>query len=178
MYYDFTFYYLLSSAAFPLLISLGKIYLFQDKVNDAIVCLEEALEIKKSKLPNNHMSLAETLHLLGSLHIKKGNYATAISYLTSALVLYRGRRSCEIMKSDVLDLLGSAYSKEGKYSNAILSYEHSLKIKKAVVGQDTVPCANVLMEIGRLRSFNNDDDGALTAFKQGDIRFYYILLLL
>ncbi len=120
------------------------------------------------------MSLAETLHLLGSLYNKKGTYAPAIPLLNSALVAYRGRRDCEIMKSDVLDLLGSAYAKIGDTDNAILSYEHSLKIKQSVVGVETIPCANVLMEIGKLKYLNNDDDGALAAFKEGDHWLYFI----
>ena len=133
-----------------------------------------ALEIKKFKLSDKHMSLAETLHLLGSLYIKKGTCAPAIPLLNSALVAYRGRRDCEILKSDVLDLLGSAYAKIGDPDDAILSFEHSLKIKQSVVGEDTIPCANVLMEIGRLRALNNDDDGALAAFKEGDYSLYSI----
>lgn len=119
-------------------------------------------------LPDNHMSLAETLHLMGSLYIKKGTCAPAIPLLNSALIAYRGRVDCEIMKSDVLDLLGCAYETIGDTDDAILSYEHSLMIKKSVVGEETIPCANVLMEIGRLKSLKKDDDGALAAFKEGD----------
>lgn len=121
------------------------------------------------------MSLAETLHLLGSLYIKKGTCALAIPLLNSALIAYRGRLDCEIMKSDVLDLLGSAYTKIGDTDDAILSYEHSLKIKKSVVGEGTIPCANVLMEIGRLKSLKKDDDGALAAFKEGDKCRFHLL---
>lgn len=148
---------------------MGKIFFHQHKVNHAIACLEEALEIKKCKLSDKHMSLAETRHLLGSLYIKIGDFAPVIPLLLSALVAYRGSQDCDILKSDVLDLLGSAYTKTGDIDHAILSYEHSLKIKNVVVGTDTSPCSNVLMEIGRLKSLRNDMDGALIAFKEGDL---------
>ena len=147
---------------------MGKIFFHQQKVNHAIACLEEALEIKKCKLPDKHMSLAETRHLLGSLYIKRGDFAPAIPLLLSALVAHRGSQDCDVLKSDVLDLLGSAYAKTGDIDHAILSYEHSLKIKNVVVGTDTSPCSNVLMEIGKLKSLRNDMDGALIAFKEGD----------
>ena len=148
--------------------SLGKIYFFQNKVDDAITYLEEALKIKKSKLPEMHMSVAESLHLLGTLYVQKGTCAPAIPLLNSALVAYRGKKDCEIIKSDVLDLLGHAYAKIGDTDDAFLSYEHSLKIKQSIVGKETIPCANVLLEIGRLKSLKNDYDGALAAFKEGE----------
>ncbi len=149
----------------------GKDFFHQHKFNHAIACLEEALEIKKSKLTDKHMSLAETRHLLGSLYMKRGDFALVIPLLMSALVAYRGRQDCDVLKSDVLDLLGNAYVKTGDIDNAILSYEHSLKIKKIVVGTDSSPCSIVLMEIGRLKSLNNDVDGALVVFKEGDCFF-------
>ena len=147
---------------------MGKIFFHQHKVNHAITFLEEALEIKKSKLTDKHMSLAETRHLLGSLYMKRGDFAPVIPLLLSALVAYRGRQDCDVLKSDVLDLLGNAYAKTGDIDNAILSYEHSLKIKKVVLGTDSSPCSNVMMEIGRLKSLSNDVDGALVAFKEGE----------
>ena len=147
---------------------MGKIYFHQNKVDDAITSLEEALKIKKAKLSEKHMSLAETQHLLGSLYIKKNNFEPVVQLLKSALVAYRGSRDCEIMKSDVLDLLGSAYSNLDEIDYAILSYEKSLKIKSAVLGSDTTPCANVLMELGKLKAKKSDLDGALVAFKEGE----------
>ena len=157
-------------------ISIGRIYFHQNKVDDAIACLEEALIIKLRFLPEKHMSMAETQHLLGSLYIKKNKFTPAIPLLKSALLGYKGSRDCEIIKSDVLDLLGSAYAKLGENDHAILSYEHSLKIKIVVVGKDGVACANVLMEIGKLKSLEDDIDGALVAFKEGDSHFYFFVL--
>ena len=125
------------------------------------------MRIKKLRLPENHVSLAETQHLLGSLYTKKDRHSDSIPMLKSALVAYKSCRDCEVIKSDVLDLLGSAYARIGETGHAILSYEHSLKIKKAIVGREDVACANVLMEIGRLKSAKEDIDGALIAFKEG-----------
>ena len=147
-------------------ISLGKICSHQDRTDEAIACLEEALRIKKSKLSDMHMSLAETRHLLASLYIKKENFEPVIDLLLSALVAYRGSRDCDILKSDVLDLLGRAFARTGDIDNAIQSYERSLKIKTILVGADSSPCSNVLMEIGKLKSLSNDIDGALIAFKE------------
>lgn len=157
-----------SSSSSLLLTSLGKIYFHQDKVDDALTCLEEALIIKKDKLSEKHMSLAETQHLLGSLYIKKKNFEPVIPLLKSALIAYRGSKDCEIMKSDVLDLLGNAYANVDEVDYAILSYEKSLKIKRVVVGAETAPCANVLMELGKLKVSKDDIDGALVAFKEGE----------
>lgn len=147
-------------------ISLGKICFHQDRTDKAIACLEEALNIKKSKLSDKHMSLAETRHLLASLYIKNENFESVIDLLLSALVAYRGSRDCDILKSDVLDLLGKAFFRTGDIDNSIQSYERSLKIKTILVGADSSPCSNVLMEIGKLKSLSNDIDGALIAFKE------------
>jgi tetratricopeptide (TPR) repeat protein len=153
--------------------SLGRIYFHQNQVDSAVECLEEALEIKQSKLSEKHMSLAETQHLLSSLYIRTEMFEPAIPLLKNALVAYRNSRGdCEIIKSDVLDLLGSAYAQLGDDGHAVLSYEHSLKIKKVVVGKDHVACANVQMEIGKLKSRMDDIDGALVAFKDGEFHAY------
>lgn len=72
------------------------------------------------------------------------------------------------MKSDVLDLLGNAYAHVDVVDYAILSYEKSLKIKRVVVGIETAPCANVSMELGKLKVSKDDIDGALVAFREGE----------
>jgi len=146
--------------------NVGRVYFHQGRVDDAIVCLEEALRIKKSKLDNGHPSVAETEHVLASLYIQKEDIATAIPLLKSALSTYKGKKDCDIMKSDIFDLLGKAYSIIGIIEDAILSYKHSLKIKRAVLGLDDVACANVLMEIGKLRASTGDLNEALIAFKE------------
>ena len=149
-------------------VSVGKIYYHQDKVDDAVVCLEEALRIKKSKLGQRHISLAETEHLLASLYVKKGKFLMAIPLLQSVLLTFEGVQDCEIVKSDAFDLLGSAYAQTGDNEKAISSYEQSLKIKKAILGQDDVACANVLTEIGKLNALMDDVNDALVAFKEGN----------
>ena len=161
-----TSYKRLYHTIFLMQISLGKICFHQDRTDEAIAFLEEALKIKKAKLSDKHMSLAETRHLLASLYIKKENFEPVIDLLLSALVAYRGSRDCDILKSDVLDLLGRAFTRTGDIENAIQSYERSLKIKTVLVGVDSSPCSNVLMEIGKLKSSSNDIDGALIAFKE------------
>lgn len=161
-----------------ILISIGRIYFHQDRFDDATACLEEALAIKIEFLPANHMSLAETQHLLGSLYINTDGFVRAIPLLKSALVGYKGSREVEILKSDVLDLLGKAYMKTGENAHAILSYEHSLKMKKVVVGKDCVACANVLMEIGKLKSLSDDIAGALVAFKEGDFFSFHCCIII
>lgn len=102
-------------------VSIGRIYFHQDRVGDAIACLEEALAIKRRYLSEHHMSLAETQHLMGSLHLKRNEYTLAIPLLKSALKGYKRSQECEIIKSDVLDLLGNVYARIGEADHAILS---------------------------------------------------------
>ena len=164
----------------PIHYSVGKVYFHQGKFDDAVVLLEEALRIKKSKLSERHQSLAETEHVLASLYIKKEDFAAAIPLLKSALTTYKSKKDCDIMKSDVLDLLGNAYALSGIHEDAILSYKHSLKIKRAICGLDNIACANVLMEIGKLRAGTGDLNEALVAFKEGEFDlslFYFIFFL-
>ena len=66
-------------------------------------------------------------------------------------------------------MLGNAYANVDEVDYAILSYEKSLKIKRVVVGAETAPCANVLMELGKLKVSKDDIDGSLVAFKEGEL---------
>lgn len=146
--------------------SIGKIYFHQGKIDECIDCLEKALAIKESKMDGALSSLAESRHILASAFIKKGRYFDAIALLESSLSSYKQTPDCELLSSDVMDLLGHAYFTTGDVSRAKSSYEQSLEIKKASLGQDHVSCANVLMEIGKLQVSSNALEEALITFKE------------
>jgi tetratricopeptide (TPR) repeat protein len=167
--WDVGTYFLLFHALIPLFYgfgSIGRIYFHQDKYEEAIDYVEQALKIKENALHERHISLAETQHLLGSLLIKKGS-SSAVPLLKEALITYKGKKDCEVLKSDVLDLLATAYMKKGDNRYAILSLEQSLKIKTKILGPDDLACANVLMILGKLKAKTENVDGALVAFKEG-----------
>ena len=125
--------------------------------------------IKENALHDKHISLAESQHLLGSLLIKCGDFPSALPLLKSALVTYKGKEDCEVLKSDVLDLLATAYVKKGDRQYAILSLEQSLKIKTEILGPDDLACANVLMILGKQKAEMENYNGALVAFKEGKL---------
>jgi tetratricopeptide (TPR) repeat protein len=156
--------------------SIGRIYFYQEKYEEAIDCVEQALKIKDDALHERHISLAETQHLLGSLLIKKGDCSSAVPLLKSALITYKGKKDCEVLKSDVLDLLATAYMNKGDNQFAILSLEQSLKIKTEILGPDDLACANVLMILGKLIAKTENVDGALVAFKEGTSLNYFVFL--
>ena len=125
------------------------------------------MKIKEDAFHERHISLAETQHLLGSLLIKKGDFSSAVSLLKAALITYKDKKDCEVLKSDVLDLLATAYMEKGDDEFALLSLEQSLKIKTKILGPDDLACANVLMILGKLKAKTGNLDGALVAFKEG-----------
>lgn len=147
--------------------SIGRIYFYQEKYEEAIDCVEQALKIKGNALRERHISLAESQHLLGSLLIKKANFSSAVPLLKDALITYKDKKDCEVLKSDVLDLLATAYLKKEDDQFALLSLEQSLKIKTKILGPDDLACANVLMMLGKLKAKKGDVNGALVAFKEG-----------
>ena len=157
--------------------SIGRIYFYQEKYEEAIDCVEQALKIKCNALHERHISLAETQHLLGSLLIKKGDFSSAVPLLKAALITYKGKKDCEVLKSDVLDLLATAYMKKEDNQFALLSLEQSLKIKTEILGPDDLACANVLMILGKLKAKTGNVNGALVAFKEGMCfnDFYFLL---
>ena len=104
---------------------------------------------------------------MGSLLIKRDDCSSAIPLLRSALITYKSKKDCEVMKSDVLDLLAKAYMSKGDNQSAILSLEQSLKIKREILGPDDLACANVLMIVGKLKQKMENVNGALVAFKEG-----------
>ena len=125
------------------------------------------MKIKENALNERHISLAETQHLLGSLLMKKGSSSSAVPLLKAALITYKGKKDCEVLKSDVLDLLATAYMENGENQYAILSLEQSLKIKTSILGPADLACANVLMILGKLKAKMENVNGALVAFKEG-----------
>jgi len=103
------------------------------------------------------------------LFIKRGDFSSAVPLLKDALITYKGKKDCEILKSDVLDLLADAYMNKDDNQYAILSLEQSLKIKREILGPDDLACANVLMIVGKLKAKMKNLDGALVAFKEGTL---------
>lgn len=99
--------------------------------------------------------------------MKKGSSSSAVPLLKAALITYKGKKDCEVLKSDVLDLLATAYMENGENQYAILSLEQSLKIKTSILGPDDLACANVLMILGKLKAKMENVNGALVAFKEG-----------
>jgi tetratricopeptide (TPR) repeat protein len=147
--------------------SIGRIYFYQDKFEEAIRYVGQALKIKETSLHERHTSLAESQHLMGSLLIKRDDFSSAIPLLRSALITYKSKKDCDVLKSDVLDLLAKAYMSKGDNQSAILSLEQSLKIKREILGPDDLACANVLFTVGKLKQKMENVNGALVAFKEG-----------
>ena len=146
--------------------SIGKIYLQQGNIDESINYLERALGIKKIKMKDPTLSLAETEHVLASGYLKKERYFDAISLLECSVSAYKQSKDCDLLRSDALDLLGHASSVTGDLVRALTTYEESLRIKQTILGFDHIACGNVLMEIGKLQLSLSRLEEALATFKE------------
>jgi tetratricopeptide (TPR) repeat protein len=64
---------------------LGAVYLSQSKYDDALLNLQEALNIRQDVLGKEHPEVAQTLHHLANLYRAQGNYTKAEPFYLQAL---------------------------------------------------------------------------------------------
>lgn len=122
------FYEKLSECRASTLYVLGKILRYNDKLDESEVILKESLELRKRNhgaaldptALNNNGAIADILHELGVLHLRKHDLYTAKSFLTRSLNMkyeYEGEIQ-ETDESSTLHQLGVVATLERRYDDA------------------------------------------------------------
>ncbi|MDB4958005.1 MAG: hypothetical protein JWO36_5574 [Myxococcales bacterium] len=103
--------------------SLGIALLAQDKADDAIAQLREALEIRRAAFPGGNIQVAESLQGLGDALSTKGNDAEAIGYLEQALVIVDAVHEADSAQAvNVHILLGMSLEEVKRDDDAVVHY--------------------------------------------------------
>ena len=138
--------------------------------------LHEALHIRKSV--GDRAEFARTLHKLGDVYARQGEFQSSLSCHTDALHLERltyGYHHPEVAKT--LNRIGSVNARRGEFSVAISNHKHALQILKDCVGEDlghplvtqTLICIGAVYykERNSLETIRANSDGYRTFIEAG-----------
>lgn len=111
------------------LFHIGVCHYFHGSYDEAISCLQEALEILRAIQPANQRDVAGCLGYIGNCYSNIGNYREAISCHQESLEILRDIPSIDKMDiASCFTNLGNCYRVIGKTSEALTCHQESLEI--------------------------------------------------
>ena len=145
----------------------GNIYGFLGAFDKAIGYYEQALAIRQSVLPTNHMDIAISLNNLGITWQYKGDYDKAIGYYEQALAIWQSVLPTNYpFIATSLNNLGGAWHHKGDYDKAVGYYEKALAIRQSVLPSNHPDIANSLNNLGGAWHYKGDYDKAIGYHKK------------
>ena len=133
-----------------LLNTIGRVYLTLDLYDAATPLLEEALATRTDHLDaDSHPDVAESLHTLGELHVRRGGYEEAIPYFERAIGI---RRSLEDRVSLATSLmqLATAQGFLDRSDEAERLFLEALGIREEALGPEHEDVAATLNNLANL----------------------------
>lgn len=150
-----------------LIFNIANAYLKQEEYTKAMEYFQDALALYNSILGNDHPIGSKILTKLGEclLHLRK--HKEACSILENAQEIYYDSRKqqSELLLSDILFNLGIAHCETGRLNKAIDSYESSMKIRRKVLGENSIEYAQILNNIGSVFARNKEYQRALAPWQ-------------
>ena len=146
---------------------LGRVKVNQGEYQKAILCFEEALEIKRKHLPPNHPDLTSCYANIGNVSCDMGDYPKALSYCERALEIQE--KTLPPNHPDLassLNNIGSVNSNIGNYSKALSYYEKALVIQQQSLPSNHPDLASSYNDIGSVYSKKNNYSKALSYYKK------------
>ena len=109
--------------------------------------LDEAIRI----FPPEHLNIASSQSILGSVHFKQGHYADAEASFRQALNIYENRSGPEASQTaSALNNLALVLEKTGDFRGAELLLQRSLAILRKLKGPDNPDTATTMSNLGRV----------------------------
>ncbi|NOS90117.1 MAG: tetratricopeptide repeat protein [Methylococcaceae bacterium] len=138
----------------------------------ALPLFQQALDIYKSVLGDNHPDTATSLNNLAALYKTQGDYAQALPLYQQALDIRKtvlGDKHPDTASS--LNNLAALYESLGDYTLALPLYQQALDIRKTVLGDGHPDTASSLNNLALLYKAQGDYAQALPLYQQAlDIR--------
>jgi tetratricopeptide (TPR) repeat protein len=131
--------------------NLAGIYRATGHYNEAEPLYQQALELRKRLLGENHPSFATSLNNLAGLYKSTGQYTKAELLYQQALELRKsmwGKDHADVAVS--LNNLALLYDEQGRYEEAEPLYLQSLELEKRLVGENHLSFALILNNLALL----------------------------
>lgn len=107
----------------------GDVYLNEGNFEEALLCLNKALQLLQNKnLPQQSITVFQNL---GNVHSDKGENQEALHFYQKALELSKSSKNAK-EQARSLNLIGNVYQFQGDYAQALRLYEEALKINTSI----------------------------------------------
>jgi len=130
---------------------LGRAYVLGGQYDLAVGPLEEALELGKKLLGEEHHDVATSLNNLAALYESQGRYSEAETLYKQSLELSKkllGEEHHDVATG--LNNLAALYESQGRYSEAEPLYLQSLELRKQILGEEHPSVATSLNNLAVL----------------------------
>ena len=148
------------------LLSLGKIYLKQRRVDDAMACFEEALGIRKQK-SDNELDVLEVLFQIGGVRESKKQYLESLVCYEESLKLRLSVSGEDEDTADIVYRIGEVRRIRGQHDLALQNFTLALDMYKCSVGETHPSVANAYHSLGYVCDAKNDLLKAMQNHKEG-----------
>ncbi|CAF3845249.1 unnamed protein product [Rotaria sp. Silwood1] len=146
---------------------LGMVKKKRGKYKEAASYYEQALEIDRQTLPEDHPSLANTYNNIGAVYNDIGDYSKALEFYDKTIKIKE-----KVLSPNDPDLalsynnIGTVYHDMGDYSKALEFYEKALKIRKKALPPNHPGLASSYSCIGGVYSTMGDYSKALDFYEK------------
>lgn len=140
-----------TSLKFNFFLPQGALLCEDDRGDEAMECLEEALRIREIHFGEEHESCADTMQWMGNCLRKHGDPSDALDYFKFALSIKR-----KILGSDDIDVANTLFNTAvllddiEKYELSLVAYSEALRIRKLVLGKKNQEVADTLFCMGNV----------------------------
>ena len=131
----------------------------------ALVCLVEALSIRRFQLGEDSVEVGDTLNMMGFLKAKRGELDDALNLLWDALRIRKLQEDL-IKVSETLKNIGNVHRKKDELELALECYAECLRIRRTELDLDHEKVADVLMDMGEANGQQKRDDEATELYKE------------
>ena len=145
----------------------GALLCEEDRAEEAMECLEEALRIREIHYGEEHESCADTMQWMGNCLRKYGDQSDALDYFKFALSIKRQR-----LGIDHIDVANTLFNTAvllddiEKFDLSLVAYKEALRIRRLVLGDTNQEVADTLFCIGNVAAVGENHGDALGFYEE------------
>ena len=145
----------------------GALLCEEDRAEEAMECLEEALRIREIHYGEEHESCADTMQWMGNCLRKHGDPSDALDYFKFALSIKRQR-----LGIDHIDVANTLFNTAvllddiEKFDLSLVAYKEALRIRRLVLGDTNQEVADTLFCMGNVAAVVKNHIEALGFYEE------------
>ena len=133
----------------------------------ALPLAKERLRLAEQQKGRNHTHTAFALRNLAKVHVKQGDYSSAVPLFRRAMAIYEAAHGKVHLKvAQISDNLANAYEQQGDHSSAIPLLRHALPIYEAEYGKESLLVAEKLRRLAVAYVEKSDDSSAVPLLRR------------